>query len=80
MKDSSFKDKVKDMHLPAEIIAASIVRPWDSRSNLLPKRHSSPYYNSLIERAGVSGTIIGARLVLKKQPQQQQHKKNNMIS
>jgi hypothetical protein len=68
MKDSSFKDKVNAMHLAAEIIAASIVRPWDSRSNLLPKRHSFPYYNSLIERVGISGTITGAMLVLKKQP------------
>ncbi len=46
MKDPNFHDKVKAMHLAAEI-AASIVRLYDSRLSLLSKRQALPHYDSL---------------------------------
>lgn len=71
MKNPNFKDKVKAMHLAAEITAA-IVRLYDSGPGLLSKRHAFPRYNSLTEGSGTNG----ARVVLKKrqqsQPQRQQ--------
>ena len=46
MKDPNFNDKVKAMHLAAEI-AGAIVRLYDSGPGLLSKRHTFPHYGSM---------------------------------
>jgi hypothetical protein len=59
MKDPNFKDKMKAMHLAAEI-SASIIRLYDSGPGLLSKRHAFTRYDSL-----TGSRTTGARLVLK---------------
>lgn len=79
MKDPDFKDKVKAMHLSAEI-AAAVLRLYDSGPGLLSKHHAFPRYDSLTEEEELVAPVLAQGLCLRSSNHHKNKKMNTTMS